>query len=125
MQALGPAVLPFGCGLILILLGSVLFLQGKRQDKQKTSEFLVPLIPHGVALKRVAFSLGALLLAATFFQSLGYILTVFCLVVFLMRTNEVQRWRSVIFYSLLFTLGSYLLFQVLLKTMLPIGFLGF
>lgn len=124
-EALGPAILPFGSGLILISLGSILFFESRKQNEVKTTETFVPLIPRGAAFTRTALSLGSMFLSAVLLESLGFVLTVFCLILFLMRAIHPQKWRVSIFYSLVFTLGSYIVFQVLLKTTLPRGFIGF
>jgi len=124
-DALGPAILPFACGLILILLGFILFIQTWKQKEQKPKEPLAPIIPHGEPLTRVSLSTGGMILSSVLFPFLGYSMTAFCLILLLMRVNGPEKWRADLFYALVFTLGSYMLFQVLLKTPLPIGFLGF
>ena len=124
-DAPGPAVLPFTCGLILILLGSILFFQVRKKNEERACETITPLIPHGAALTRVVLSIGGMLFSAVLFQFLGYIITQFFLVLLLIRANEPERWRADIFYTFVFTFGSYMLFQVLLKTPLPTGLLGF
>ncbi len=88
-------------------------------------ESFVPLIPNGAAFKRVALSLGGMLLSAVLFEFLGFVLTFFCLIIFLIRAIQPEKWRVDILYTLAFTLGAYMLFHVLLKTTLPTGILGF
>jgi hypothetical protein len=121
----GPAIFPLGTGLILISLGLVLFFQVRKRDEEKNEEKHVPLIPHGAAFRRVAFSLGGMLLSAVLIDHLGFLLTFFCLILFLVRAVQPQEWEKDTFYAVIFTLAAYLLFQVLLKTTLPKGFLGF
>ena len=122
-DAPGPAIFPLGAGLIIIFLGSVLFFQARKQHGGKPAEGFVPLIPHGPALARVALSLGGMLLSAVLIDFLGFLLTFFCLILFLMRAIQPRKWRMDLFYAVFFTLGAYVLFQVLLKTTLPAGFL--
>jgi len=124
-ESVGPAVLPFGCGLILILLGSALFFQVWKKAEGGATKVLAPLIPSGPALRRVAMSVGGMLLAAVLFGVLGFVLSVFCLTLLLLRGIEQKKWGVDIFYALFLTLGCYILFQVLFKTTLPKGFLGF
>jgi hypothetical protein len=64
-------------------------------------------------------------LAAVLLDKVGFILTIFCLVLLLLRTVEPRRWRTDLFYVVTFTIGSFFLFQVLLKVALPRGVLGF
>jgi putative tricarboxylic transport membrane protein len=121
----GPAIFPLGTGLILISLGIILFVQARKRHQEKSKEAVVPLIPRGAAFRRVAFSLGGMLLSAVLLDHLGFILTFFCLILFLVRAVEPQQWKKDTFYAVIFTLAAYALFQVLLKTTLPKGFLGF
>ena len=123
-ESIGPALLPMACGLILILLGCIIFVQTKKQ-KRKPVRPVVSQIPQRVAFTRVALSLGGMFLSAVVFDFLGFVLTLFLLILFLMQAIQPVKWRTAIFYAFVFTLGSYLLFQFLLKTTLPHGFLGF
>lgn len=124
-EAPGPGFLPLTLGLILILLGSILFVQRIKQKGIISSGAAVPLIPVGAAFKRVAFTLGALLLSTAFLEYLGFILTVFFLILFLIQVIQPRKWRVAVFYALISSLSSFVIFQLLLKTPLPGGFLGF
>ncbi|MFC1816160.1 tripartite tricarboxylate transporter TctB family protein [Thermodesulfobacteriota bacterium] len=124
-NAVGPAVLPFGCGLILILLGSGLFFQIWKKNEEEPKEALVPLIPYGAAFRRVAITIGSMFLAAVLFEFLGFVLTVFTLTIFLLRGVQPKKWEVDIFYAFVYTAGCYILFRVLFKTTLPRGFIGF
>lgn len=121
-KGLGPAFLPFTLGLIIIFFGSILLISAILRKKEETFK---PLIPKGVVLFRVASTLGCMLFAAVLLDVLGFILTIFCLTLLLFRAIEPQKWRVDLFYILVFTIGSYLLFQLLLKVQLPPGILGF
>lgn len=123
-DAPGPTFVPLGAGLMIIFLGSILFFQARKQDEGKRVESFVSLIPRGAALARVALSLGGMLLSAVLIDFLGFLLTFFCLILFLMRVIQPQAWRMDLLYAVFFTLGAYTLFQVFLKTTLPTGFLG-
>jgi hypothetical protein len=122
---IGPGWFPFSCGLILILLGSILFFQDRKRKKGEPMETFIPLIPHGEAFNRFALSLGGMLLSALLFDFLGFVLTMFCLNLLMIRAVEPKKWTDTLFYTLIFTLSSYMLFQFLLKTNLPRGVLGF
>ena len=126
LESLGPALFPLGSGLILVILGSILFFQAQRKNEGKPLEkSLVPLIPRGAAFSRVALSLAGMFLSALLIEFLGFLLTFFFLILFLVRGIQPQKWGADIFYALFATLSAYMLFQVLLQTMLPTGFLGF
>ena len=124
-KAPGPAFLPFSLGLILAFLGTILFFQAiKRSDRDEPASF-VRLIPNGDSFKRVALTIVGMFLAAALLDMLGFVLTVFLLILFLTRTIAPPQWGFSVIYSLAVALGSYVLFQVLFKTQFPRGFLGF
>ena len=123
-RAIGPGVLPLACGLILIFLGSVQFFQARGKKEEKPMGTLAPVIPSGKAFTRVALSLGGMILSAALLDLLGFALTIFCLILFLMRSIQPQRWGVDVLYTIGFTIGTYILFQLLLKVTLPHGFLG-
>lgn len=124
-EAVGPAVLPFTCGLILILLGSVCFSKMWRHNDGMPARAPVPVIPSGAAFQRLATTLGGMLLSAFLLDLFGFIVTVFSLTLILLRGIQPQRWRMDAFYALVISSGCYLFFRVLLNTTLPRGMLGF
>lgn len=124
-EAPGPGFLPLILGLILILLGGILFLQMITGKGQGPAGTFTPIIPRGASFTRVALTLGSMLLTAIFLERLGFFLTVFFLILLLMRSIQPQKWKIALFYSLLTAFSSLILFNVLLKTPLPRGFLGF
>lgn len=121
---LGPAIFPFALGLVALLLGCIIYLQTILKQQDDPTFKLTPLIPNRAALKRVAIVLLAMLIAAVFLETIGFVLTAFCLMLCLFRNVEPGQWKVDLFYVLIFTLGSYILFQVLLKVQLPKGYLG-
>jgi putative tricarboxylic transport membrane protein len=123
-KRLGPAVFPFTLGLMVILLGGILCFQAIRNKERYPEKNLESIIPEDAARNRMALTLLAMLAAAALFNVVGFVLTTFCLMLFLFRVIEPQRWRVDLFYVLIFTLSSYILFQVLLKVQLPTGFFG-
>jgi putative tricarboxylic transport membrane protein len=124
-ESIGPAIFPLGAGIVLIVLGGILFLQSRGNGKRGPDERPASIIPRGSAFTRVAMSVVAILLAATFLQFLGFFFTMFCLALSLTRAIQPRRWGVDLFYAVVFTAGSYLLFQVLLKVSFPVGLLGF
>lgn len=125
-EAQGPAILPFGSGLAIVLLGGILLVQALRSGAPKEVEGPVTAPDEAKSsFARVTLCLGGMLAAAVLFDFLGFVTTMFCLILLLMRAIEPKTWRSDLFFTVAFTLGSYLLFQVALKTALPQGVLGF
>jgi len=124
-EAPGPGILPLIVGLILILLGSVLFFQTRTQKGEGAMRNFVRPFPERTILLRVALTLGALLLSAAFLEILGFILTVFLLIFSLAHIIQPQKWKVSLSFALVCTIASFMLFKVLLRSQLPRGFLGF
>jgi hypothetical protein len=112
----GPGFFPFWGGVVLGVLVLVLLANtvGKRAARSvtafKSSKLLV-----------VA---GALLGYVVLLETLGFVAVSFLFLLLLLRL-EGRGWASSVLTALLGTLGSYALFQLWLKTQLPIGPLGF
>jgi hypothetical protein len=125
LKAPGPAFLPLACGLILIFLGLILLFKvrvGKIDSSVKPSERL---FPQGAEGMRVALTLGGMVLSAILLVPLGFVLTVFFLILFLMRAIQPQKWSVSVFYAFVSAGGALIVFKILLKAQLPGGFLGF
>jgi len=120
----GPAWLPLACGLVLILLGIIMFFQAKILKEKNLAKSTDPLFPHGGAAIRVACILGGMLLYGALLEILGFGLTTFFLILFFMRTIEPQTWRVSVFYALIYGISFLFVFRILLKTSLPSGVLG-
>ena len=125
LQDPGPALLPLACGLIVILLGSIMLFQEKTRKGDSPVKASERLFPQGAPGMRVALTLGATLLCAILLVPLGFVLTVFLLILFLMRAIQPQKWSVAVFYSFVSAAGAFIVFKVLLKSQLPGGFLGF
>ena len=121
----GPAYFPLGTGLAITVLGVIMLFHAGRGGKSSSSDRSDPLIPQRAAVKRVGFCLCGMALSAVLFEPLGFVLSMFFMILFMMRTIDPQKWKTSLFYSLVSALGSFFVFKVLLKTQLPSGFLGF
>ena len=121
----GPAFFPLGCGLIFLLLGIIMFLQGKTRKGESLLRPSKPVFPPWPVARRVGLALGGMAVSAALLDTLGFVLTMFLMVLFLIQAIEPRKWKVAVFYSLSFALGSLFLFRVLLKTSLPLGYLGF
>jgi hypothetical protein len=118
-------LLPVACGIILILLGVILLLQAKVRKTDSSVKPSERLFPQSAAGMRVALTLGGMLLSAILLVPLGFVLTVFFLILFLMRAIQPQKWSVSVFYAFVSAGGALIVFKVLLKAQLPGGFLGF
>lgn len=117
----GPGSLPLVLGLILILLSIILIARGilsSRVTGRDSPSFLL------TGWKKGVYTVVILLLGAFFFERLGYLLTFFLLIVFLMRGAGAQSWKRTVLVAICSALGVYLVFVRLLEQPLPLGLLG-
>lgn len=123
MEEPGPAYLPLACGLIIGVLGAVLFLRPANQNQDETGKHAKPIFPRGSAGRRVALTIAGMGFCATFMNILGFFLTVFFMILFLMRSVGPVKWKTALFCAILYSVASFFIFKVLLKTQLPVGIL--
>jgi putative tricarboxylic transport membrane protein len=110
-----PLVLAILLG-ILSLIRLIQILIGKLEEKKE-------LWVHTNGWRDLGFTVGALFAFGAFFERLGYLVSTFLLIVFLMKFVGRTKWLNGIVFAVLSTLFSYLLFEILLKTQLPEGLL--
>jgi hypothetical protein len=117
----GPGFLPLILGILLILLSLILLARAIMPS-------LVSERPSASSLfggwKKVAYTVLVLVLAAFFFETMGYLLTFFLLIMFLMRGAGPQSWRKIFLVAFCSAIGVYLVFVLLLEQPLPLGLLG-
>lgn len=77
-----------------------------------------------ISWKKLCLVTGALVAYGLSFEYLGYVICSFLFILFLLRVIEPQKWWVVFTVASLVSLGSYLVFGVLLKATLPAGILG-
>jgi putative tricarboxylic transport membrane protein len=120
----GAGFFPLLAGFIMIVLSLVVL--GSSFKKREESEILQKekFFPRKTSLKRLGLTLAGLFFYWFLLESVGFIGTTFLFLVYLLRFIEPQGWTKVLVFSALATGVSYLLFSILLKVQLPIGFLG-
>ncbi len=121
----GPAYFPVALGLIIAVIGILLLIRARRAEEAKVSRPVEPPVSRRGAVRRVVFYMAGMTLSAVLFEVLGFVLTMFFMILFMMRTIAPQGWRTALFCSLISALGSLFVFRILLKTQLPGGFWGF
>ncbi len=123
-RAAGTGLFPLLLGILLMIL-SVLFLFNlllRKERELERKEAPVEATPR--SLTPVILFLGMMALAALFFNSLGYPLIAFLLLVALLKILGMKRWPANILLSLVTAAASYFLFVQWLKIPLPKGWLG-
>lgn len=118
----GPGFFPLWLGIILGGLSIGLLLQAAR--RKEGARVLGDILAEKVRWPKVLFVLIALVLYGCLMNILGFLIVTFLLMAFLLRFIEPQPWRSVVGWTLVGSLGSYLVFEVWMKLRLPKGFLG-
>ena len=113
----GPGLFPFGAGLVLGLLALIVILQSAQEGGSERIE--------GRGNLKIALVLFTLVAYGLLLERVGFLVTTFGLLVFLLKVIVSQRWARVLVSALLSTLMSYVIFEIWLKTQLPKGFIGF
>ncbi len=105
-------------GLSLLLLTTCLW--SVRRKKARPSGPAKP-----VRLKKMALAVGALLAYTFTLETLGFLLTTFFLMIFMLRVVEPLKWKVVLLTASLTASGCYLLFEVFLQAQMPAGLLRY
>jgi putative tricarboxylic transport membrane protein len=119
----GTGMFPLFLGILLMILSGTfilkIFFQGKAAEVKKEPS------PESLesSIQFILF-LGAMVLAALFFNRLGYPLTSFLLMVALLRILGIKRWGLNILISMMTAVGSYILFVKWLNIPMPKGWIG-
>jgi len=111
---------PFILGIMLTIFSLLLLWQTIKEKGRGRSHTSV----RSGNWKGIGLTLGALFAYAFLLECLGYILSTFLLIVFLLRVIGAQKWWVVISGALLSSLASFLIFDLLLDVPLPAGILG-
>ncbi len=118
----GPGFYPLWLGIILGAMAMGLILKATWQ--KEGAKVLRDILAEKVRWEKVFFVLMALILYGYLMNFLGYLIVTFLLMAFLLRFIEPHPWKSVIGWTLIGSVGSYLVFEVWMKLRLPKGFLG-
>jgi drug/metabolite transporter (DMT)-like permease len=118
----GPGFYPLWLGIILGAMAMGLILKATWQ--KGGAKVLRDILAEKVRWEKVLFVLMALILYGFLMNFLGYLIVTFLLMAFLLRFIEPHPWKSVIGWTLIGSVGSYLVFEVWMKLRLPKGFLG-
>jgi len=115
----GPGSLPFLVGLITMGLSAILLVQTIWAQSAPKEKFF----PQSDSLKKLALALVGIFAYGFFLKTLGFTLTTFIFLAFVLRFIGYERWRMVLIFSLGTAIFSYLLFTAL-QVELPRGILS-
>ncbi|MCL4552688.1 MAG: tripartite tricarboxylate transporter TctB family protein [Candidatus Marsarchaeota archaeon] len=116
----GPGFLPFWAGALLAILSLISLLRTTTEPPDEE-----PSVWAGVNIPKLGLVILALLLYVVLFNTLGFLLCTFLLLLFLFRVVEPYRWYVVLLASALSLASVYVLFVRLLDVRLPGGVLDF
>jgi putative tricarboxylic transport membrane protein len=112
----GPGAVPVLLAVVLLVCSVALIVTGSTGDRLSAVRW--PERWHGVAI------LGTCAFLAVALERLGYRLTIFIALVALVGLVERKGWTVGIIFAGVFSLGTYYLFNTLLKVPLPQGPFG-
>ena len=115
----GSGFIFFWSGLILVVLSLMALAESLRDGAEANPE------TGAMNWRKIAFVLLALLSYAFFLEKLGFALTTFVLMSFLLAMIEGKHWSKSIGVAGAAALGSYTIFELWLKIRLPHGIFGF
>jgi putative tricarboxylic transport membrane protein len=118
----GSGLFPFIAGMALIVLSLMILVSSLKQEKPEVLQ-REPFFPKRDSWKKLSLTLFALLAYWIAVEYLGFLLTTFLFMIFLLRFIEPQRWVTVVATSFLTANLSNLFFQVWLRVQLPSGIL--
>jgi hypothetical protein len=112
----GPSFFPLLLALLLLIFGVAIAATGGRAQSFRSVGWKE--VPHACGI------LAACIFSALALERLGYRLTVFLVLLFLLKVVERKGWLPTASFALALSFGSFYLFYTLLRVPLPIGPLG-
>ena len=121
----GAGFFPLVAGLALVFLSIITFISALRE--KSGGDKIVPkekLFPKRNSWKRVLIALLALFGYGIVLGYIGFLLTTFLFMIFLLRFIEPQKWLTVLAVAFSTPVACYAVFEFWLGIQLPKGFLG-
>ena len=117
----GPGFFPFGAGFIMLLLSLAALLQSraKKQKVEETSR------QETFRWWNILIILAAITAYALSLEKIGFLINTFLFMCLLLKVVEPQTWKTAIIGGLITTLAANLVFNVVFRTQIPKGILGF
>ena len=109
----GPSFVPVLLAGLLLVFGVVIAATGGRAERFRSLRWKE--LPHAAAI------LSVCIFSALALERLGYRVTVFLLLFFLLKIVEKKSWPTTALFALVVSFGSFFIFYTLLRVPLPIG----
>ena len=118
----GPGFMPFWSGIVLAVMAFFLLLGS---FKRREWPIMPPFFPLADSWKRIVMAFLAMVAYLLLFKIIGFTLTTFVFIVFLLKTIFPQNWKRTLITAFATAILARLLFVNFLETQLPRGILGF
>jgi putative tricarboxylic transport membrane protein len=117
----GPGFFPFGAGLIMLILALAALLQSvtNKQRVEGTSR------QETFRWWNIVIILAAITAYALSLEKIGFLINTFVFMCLLLKVVEPQTWKTAIIGGLITTVAANLIFNVIFRTQIPNGILGF
>jgi len=117
----GPGFFPFSAGFIMLILSLAALLQSraKKQKVEETSR------QETFRWWNILIILAAITAYALSLEKIGFLINTFLFMCLLLKVVEPQTWKTAIIGGLITTLAANLVFNVVFRTQIPKGILGF
>lgn len=115
----GPGFFPMVSGITVGLLSFPIFIKAVLTSEKE----LILFWPDKKAIKKIILVTLTLVTYAIALEYLGFLLCTFLSMLFLLKVVAAPKWFSAIFFAIITSLSSYVIFEIFLKSQLPRGIL--
>ena len=121
LQEPGPGFFPFGAGFIMLILSLAALLKSVAR-KQKVGETSRQ---ETFRWWNIVIILAAITAYALSLEKIGFLINSFLFMCLLLKVVEPQTWKTAIIGGLITTIAANLIFNVIFRSQIPKGILGF
>ena len=119
----GPGFLSFFAGLVITGLALVVYLQSRKKRPGTAKKEPEPIWSDPKKGMKIVMTVAALLVYAVVMNYLGFLISTFLFLAFILKTIEPQRWSVTLIGSLIASAAFYAIFEIGLQSQLPKGLL--
>jgi len=117
----GPGFFPFSAGLVMLILSlAALFQSIRGMEKEEKTLRQEPFRWWNIVIILIAITAYAFSL-----EKIGFLINTFLLICLLLKVVEPQTWKTAIIGGLITTIAANFIFNVIFRTQIPSGILGF
>jgi len=117
----GPGFLSFFAGLVITGLALVVHLKSRERRPGSAKEESEPIWSNPRKGIKIVLTVVALLVYAVVMNYLGFLISTFLFLVFVLKAIEPQRWSVTLIGSLIASAAFYVIFEIGLQSQLPKG----